>query len=182
MFVSARRHHLHRHRQRIGEGGARRADVEAPGAMGADLVLDEAGGAREEHVGRHRADDDHADIVGLQAGFLDGLERRLLAEVRRRHARIDEVPLADAGALQDPFVGRLDELFEIGIGQQPRRHVGRQRGDPRPDARRTRGSPANGRRSTTVANPFRARRARSSRRRAASPRGRAASDPETRSG
>ena len=52
--------------------------------------------------------------------------RRFLRQVRRRHARIDDVPLADAGALHDPFVRGLDQLLEIGVGQQARRHVGRQ--------------------------------------------------------
>ena len=55
------------------------------------------------------------------------LQRRLLAEVGGRHAGIDDVPLADAGALQNPLVGRVDQLLEVGVGQHARRHVGRQR-------------------------------------------------------
>ena len=51
---------------------------------------------------------------------------------------IDDVPLADAGPLQDPLVGRVDHLLEVGVGQHARRHVGRQRRDrrrPSADAR-----------------------------------------------
>ena len=68
--------------------------------------------------------------AGRQPRLLDRFERRFLPEVGRRDARIDDVALADAGSLEDPFVRGLDQLFEIGIGQQPRRHIGGQRGDP----------------------------------------------------
>ena len=55
---------------------------------------------------------------GVSPALLDRLERRFLAEVRRRDARIDDVALADAGPLQDPLVGRVDHLLEVGVGQQ----------------------------------------------------------------
>ena len=48
--------------QRVGEAGARRAEVESPRVMRADLVLQHARGAREDRVGRRRADDDEADL------------------------------------------------------------------------------------------------------------------------
>ena len=80
----------------------------------------------KQHVRRHGADDDQVDVVGRQAGALDRLARRFVRQVAGRHAGIDDVPLANAGALQDPLVGRLDQLLEIGIGQQARRHVGGQ--------------------------------------------------------
>ena len=63
---------------------------------------------------------------GRDARLRDRAERRFLRHVRRRHPVVHDVPLADAGALQNPFVARLDELFEIRVGQHPRRHVGRQ--------------------------------------------------------
>ena len=50
-----------------------------------------------------------------------------LREIGGRHARIDDVPLADAGPLQDPLVGGVDHLLEVGVGQHPRRHIRRQR-------------------------------------------------------
>ncbi len=131
VLVRAARHELARRRQRIGERGTGRAQVETPGVVRADLVLDQAGGAREHHVRRHRPADDHADVGRRQPRVGDRLNRRLLAQVRRRHARIDDVPLADAGPLQDPVVGGVDHLLEIGVGQQPRRHVGGQRRDRR---------------------------------------------------
>ncbi len=50
-------------------------------------------------------------------------------EVGRRDARIDDVALADAGALQDPFVAGLDHLLEIGVGQDFRRDIGGEAGN-----------------------------------------------------
>ena len=51
--------------------------------------------------------------------------RGLGREVGRRHAGVHDVPLADPGALHDPVVRGLDELLEICVGQQARRHIGR---------------------------------------------------------
>jgi trehalose synthase len=127
--VRAARDHLQADRQREGEARARRAEVEAPRVHRADLVLQQAGGAREHHVGGRRADDDEADVGRRDARLRDGRERGLLREVGRRHPRVHDVTLPDAGALQDPLVGGVDHLLEVGVGQQPGRHVGGQPGD-----------------------------------------------------
>ena len=63
----------------------------------------------------------------LMPGLRERLDRRLLRQVRRGHAGIDDVALADAGALQDPLVVGVDHALEIVVGQQPRRHVGGER-------------------------------------------------------
>ena len=76
------------------------------------------------------ADDDQLDLIGPQAGLRNRLARGLGGEVGGRDAGVDDVPLADAGALQDPLVGGLDHPLEIGVGQQARRHEGRERVDP----------------------------------------------------
>ena len=34
-----------------------------------------------------------------------------------------DVPLADAGALHDPVIGRVDSLSQFGIGQNPLRQI-----------------------------------------------------------
>ena len=75
---------------------------------------------------------------GDEPGVLDRLDRRFPAEIRGGHAGIDDVALADAGPLQNPFVGRLHHLLEVGVGQHARRHVGGQRRNrrrPSADAR-----------------------------------------------
>ena len=56
-------------------------------------------------------------------------ERRLLRQVGRRDAGVDDVAFADAGTLQDPLVGGLDQLLEVGVGQHARRNIGRQTRD-----------------------------------------------------
>ena len=63
---------------------------------------------------------------GVRPALLDRLARRLRRQIARRHAGIDDVALADAGALHDPLVGRLDHLLEVGVGEHARRHVGGQ--------------------------------------------------------
>src|SRR6185503_18815734 len=78
------------------------------------------------------------DVGGREARAANGFARRLRGKVRGRDPCIDDVPLADAGALQNPFVGGFDETFEIGVGEQPWRHVGGQARNARA-ANRTRG-------------------------------------------
>ena len=65
--------------------------------------------------------------VGREPGFRESPRSAAgsaMSDVR--DAGIDDVPLADAGALQDPLVGRVDHLLEIGVRQHARRHVRRQ--------------------------------------------------------
>ena len=185
VLVRPARHNLHGRRQRVGERRAGGAQVEAPGAVRADLVLQQARRARKHHVGRHRADDDEPDVVGREAGARDGLERRLArrdrtsprrdprcaargcrsaAESTRRSFRPasrDRRWSARAAARRSPATGSSPAARRSANPVVPRRRPA---------------SPL-----TTVVNPFRARRARSSRTRARLPRGRAASDPESRS-
>ncbi len=52
---------------------------------------------------------------------------------------IDDVTLADAGALQDPFVAGFDHLLEVGIGQDAGRHIGGEAGDARTSRNARRG-------------------------------------------
>jgi hypothetical protein len=98
----------------------------------ADAVLHEARRAWKQRVGRRRSDDDEVDVGGRQACAFDRGQRCFDGQVRRRDARIDDVAFADAGALQDPLVARLDQLLEIGVGEHPRRDVGGEAGNPCP--------------------------------------------------
>ena len=74
-------------------------------------------------------------------------------------ARGGDVALADAGALQDPLVGRVDHALEIGVAENPRRHVGRER--------RNRGQPAADPRAAGVRSARSGHHNRESRRRSA---------------
>src|SRR5262249_8705252 len=59
------------------------------------------------------------------------LARSFSRQVRRRDARIDNVPLADTGPLQNPLIRCFHQPLEVGVGEQPRRNVGREAGDTR---------------------------------------------------
>jgi hypothetical protein len=124
-------HHLRGRRQPVGEPGAGGEQVVAPRVGGADLVLHQTRGAREQHVGRRRADDDEVDVARRESRAGDRLARRLDREIGRRHARVDDVALADAGPLQDPLVARVDHALEIRVGEHAGRHVGGEAGDAR---------------------------------------------------
>ena len=125
------RDHLRRRRQGVSKTRARGAEIEPPRVLRADLRLDETRRARKHHVRRRGADDDEVDVGGGEAGTVNRLARGFGRKVRRRHAGIDNVPLANPRPLENPFIGRLDESFEIGVGEQPRRHVGREARDAR---------------------------------------------------
>src|SRR5258708_15095067 len=123
-FMRARFHKLHSGLQRIDKTGAGRGDIETPGAFCAQLVLHQAGGGGEQHVGSYGSDKDRLHLAGGPAAssqrFFGGLGR----EVGGSHAFIHDVPLANAGSLDDPLVVGVNHLFEIGVGQQSRRDVG----------------------------------------------------------
>ena len=70
VLAGAGRDHLIRDAQRVGEPGTRGAEVEAPRVDRADLRLQRARRARKNRVRRRRADDDEADVVGREAGFV----------------------------------------------------------------------------------------------------------------
>jgi len=139
MLAASGHHHLRRRRERVGEARTGGAEIESPRVRRADLVLDEACGAREHHVRSGGADDDEVDIGRGEAGAANGLARRFGGQVRRGHARVHDVALTDAGSLQNPLVGCIDQAFEVGVRQQLRRHIRRQAGNARA-ARRVRGS------------------------------------------
>ena len=123
VLVRAARHHLASRRQRISEGGTGRAQIESPGPMGANLRLQQAGGARKHHVRGDRSHDNHIDVVGRQPGALNGGDGRLLPEVGGCHTGIDGMALSDARALKDPLVAGADHLLEVLIRQDAGRHV-----------------------------------------------------------
>ena len=69
--------------------------------------------------------------AGRETGAFDGLFRRFRRQIGRGDAGLDDVALADAGPLQNPFVAGVYHLLEIGVGEHFRRHVGGETGDAR---------------------------------------------------
>ena len=99
------------HRQAVDEARTHRLHVERRAAVGdAQLALHDAGRAGEDHVRRGRGDDDQPDVLTLQAGSLDGVAGCLGGQVARRLIGRGKVTGPDAGALDDPVIGRLDAL------------------------------------------------------------------------
>ena len=82
--------------------------------MGADLGLDEAGGGGEEHVGGDGGDDDGFDFGGGDAAVAKAVAGGFGGEIAGGGAGIDDVALADAGAVGDPLIVGVDHLFKIG--------------------------------------------------------------------
>ena len=79
--MGAAGHNLAGGRERVCERGAGGAQIESPRPVRPDLVLQQAGGARKHHVGRHRANDDEPNIVGRQACPLNGFQCRLFGQI-----------------------------------------------------------------------------------------------------
>src|SRR5262249_37540881 len=53
---------------------------------------------------------------------LDGFNR----QIARRHSLIYNMPLANAGAADNPFIRSLNDFLEVGIGHHPRWYVSSQ--------------------------------------------------------
>ena len=102
--------------QSVGKAGAGGGEIETPGVGYAELVLHKAGGGREGHVGRDGGDDDDFDFAGVNAAPGEADLRSFNAEIAGGNAFIDDVALANAGALSDPFIAGGDHLCEVCVG------------------------------------------------------------------
>jgi hypothetical protein len=87
------------------------------------VVLEQVGRGRERHVAGGGTHHDEVHLLRLHARAVQGLLGGLQREVRRRLGLIRDVPLADPRALDDPFVGGLDRLLQIVVGEDPLRSV-----------------------------------------------------------
>ncbi len=123
---------LRPHGEGVDEAGAGGRDVEAPGLLRPDPVLDEAGGGREEHVRGGGGDDDEVELVRPDAAPAEGVLRRQGRDRARGGARLDDVPPLDPGAGADPLVRGVDDLLEVGVRHHPLRDVRPERGDRGP--------------------------------------------------
>ncbi len=108
----------------VDEAGAGGGEIEAPGTGGPDFFLHEAGGRGEEHIRRDGGDDDGFDFGGFDAALAEEIAGGFGGEVAGGYPFVDDVTLADAGAVGDPFVVGGDHLFEIGVSEKAWRNVG----------------------------------------------------------
>ncbi len=117
------------HLQGVEKTRARRGKVKTPGAVGTELVLHQAGGRGEEHVGRNRGHDDHLDLAGHDASLGKATPRCFHGHVTGRHARLDQVALADAKPLHDPLVRGVYHGRQVGVAEDAWRHIGSEGAD-----------------------------------------------------
>ena len=96
---------------RVDEARAYGLHVECRALGDAEPVLDLHRRGRERAVGRRRGADDEIDVDGIDAGA----HQRLLgggdAEIGGQLVVAGDVALANAGALDDPFVARVDDAW-----------------------------------------------------------------------
>ncbi len=111
------------HAQRIDEARAGGVDVERGAAVGTQAMLQQAGGGREDDVGRGRAQHQQVDFGSIDAGGFERARGGLESQVPGGLSRQRDVALAYAGAFADPFVAGLDLLFQIGVGDDVVRQV-----------------------------------------------------------
>ena len=101
----------------VDEAAAHGLHVECRLAFDAKLRLQQARRARENIVRRRRRNDDEVQLICPRIGRLQRLAARLEREVARALGFVGDPPLADAGALTDPLVARLQAARrEIGVG------------------------------------------------------------------
>ena len=74
-----------------------------------------------------RCDDQQIEVRSLHPGRIQRTGDRLSLDLQRRLALllVEDLPLVDAGPLDDPLAGRVDHLLEIAVGQHPRGNSGR---------------------------------------------------------
>src|SRR5450432_3836562 len=104
-------------------------EIEAPTALCSQLVLHQAGGGREEHVGRDCGHHDGLDFAGVDSALRQSAPGSFGGQIAGSYTFVHDVAFANAGARQDPLVGGLHDFFEVPIGQDSGRDIGSQGGD-----------------------------------------------------
>ena len=113
---------------------ARCRQVESPRALCSQFVLHQTRGGREEHVGGDRRHHNSFDLARIDTPLLQRDLGCLRRQVTCSYAFIDDMPFPDPSPAGDPFIRRLNNLFEVGIGHHPGRNIGsegRDLGTPR---------------------------------------------------
>ena len=107
--------------------------LKAGHAEAAEALLQQHAAVGEDQIRRGRAEGDEVDILGRQAGGLQGAPRGLLGQIHRGLAVGGDVAALDAGARADPLIGRVDLLLEFAIGDDALRQIRAGAADARVD-------------------------------------------------
>ena len=80
-------------------------------------------GGGKGFIGRGRRQNDEIDFIRRHAGVFQCVPRRRQRQVRRAFVLRRDMALPDAGALNDPFVGGVDPLRKLFVGDRPFRQI-----------------------------------------------------------
>ena len=111
---------LRSHLGGIEKSGAGDRHIEAPGALGADSILDKTGCGRQHHIRRYRSHDDKVDSGRIDSGLIYYLLGRFGSQIRSSHTFIDDMPGENTGTLYDPVIGGFHHLLKVLISQKTR--------------------------------------------------------------
>src|SRR5437868_5057291 len=95
----------------VHEPGTGSDQIESPCASCANRVLYQTRRGREQHVGRHSADDNGVDLGSLHTALSQSTAGRFGSHIGSRHFWLGNVALPDSGAIHNPIVIRIDELL-----------------------------------------------------------------------
>src|SRR5580698_969118 len=105
------------------EARAHRLHVEACAACHAETRLNTRGDGGKRFVGRRRGDDDQIEFARRNLRIGECGFRGFDGEIGCLLARLGDTALANAGALDDPFVARVDAFGEFGVGENGLRQI-----------------------------------------------------------
>src|SRR4051794_28020897 len=88
----------------INKAGTSRFDIERSGPARSELLLNQAGRGRKEHVGRDGRDNDEVDFLRSHTCSFQGKSGRLRRHVGGELPLASDAPLLDSGAGGNPFV------------------------------------------------------------------------------
>ena len=99
--------------QGVDEARARGADVERGGVLGAEDGLEIAGLRGQQAVGGGGRVHDRVDVERRETGFVQHLQRRGLSHAGVGFFFARDAPLANAGALLNPLIRRVQDFREL---------------------------------------------------------------------
>ena len=127
--MRSRVHKLNGRCQGVNKACAGAREIKAPCVPRPDFFLENAGGGREEHVRRDCRDNDAVNLQSRNTTPLEQPSARFRRQIGGGDALFDHVTLPDTGTRADPFIGGIQEFFQVFVGDDLFRNVMRCRRD-----------------------------------------------------
>ena len=103
--------------------GTGRLHVKSRRALGAELMLDDAGGRRERHVRRNRGTNDQVNFISGNPGLFQSPAGCFHRQIRGTHGVRRQPAFFDAGPGGNPFIGGVHHLLQISVGHHAVRYI-----------------------------------------------------------